>query len=277
MAEGLEGVPQRVETMADAVAAMDALERRLSPGDGVAAFNRMYLEVTRLVAEQVGSGFFAAPQILARLDVVFANRYLGALAAAASRARVPACWRILLERRHDPDVYPLQFALAGMNAHINHDLVLALVDVFTESRRTPHDAALHGDFSRVNGLLARIEDRVRTSLMQEVPARIEQEFGAAEDCVARWSIATARAVAWHDAAALWDVQTHPHLARTVTGALDAAVAAAAGCLLLPLAHHRGGRGSCRCPKQAPYVAPGRTAGPVGTAAAADAAQLVMDA
>ena len=40
---------------------------------------------------------------------------------------MPTAWQPLFERRADPGIEPIQFALAGMNAHINHDLPLAVV------------------------------------------------------------------------------------------------------------------------------------------------------
>jgi hypothetical protein len=213
----------------------------------------MYLEVTRLVADHLEQAFFAAPEFLARLDVVFANRYLGALAAAHTGRPVPACWRVLLDRRHDPHMHPVQFALMGMSAHINHDLVIALKDVFVEQGRTPHDGAAHADFRRVNDLLAVLEPAIRASLVRRAPSRLQADVGQVEDCLARWSIARARAVAWRDATLLWEARNHAHLVRHLTASLDAAAAAAAHCLAMPRASHRRGPGTCGCGEQQPNL------------------------
>ena len=57
------------------------------------------------------------------LDVVFANYYLSAVGHAEAGADVPRCWDVLWRNRSDSDCAPIQFAVVGMNAHINHDLV----------------------------------------------------------------------------------------------------------------------------------------------------------
>ena len=43
-------------------------------------------------------------------------------------SKTPRAWLPLFERRARRDIAPLQFAVAGMNAHINRDLPVALVD-----------------------------------------------------------------------------------------------------------------------------------------------------
>ena len=102
---------------------MEAIEAVLPPADGFACFNRMYLDVTRQVNSRLGQGFFADPAFMTRLDVTFANLYF----AAADPAAVPLAWRPLAERRATAGIEPVQFALSGMNSHINHDLPLAIV------------------------------------------------------------------------------------------------------------------------------------------------------
>ena len=137
---------------------MEAIAAGLAPADGVARFNDLYLAVTRAVLAETRAGEFEQPELLARLDVVFAGRYF----AAVDAARPGHAWRPLFDARRSRRIAPLQFALAGMNAHINHDLALALVAVCAEfgvrpDRGTPH----HRDYLRVNALLARVEEQVK--------------------------------------------------------------------------------------------------------------------
>ena len=58
-------------SVAGAIARMEAIEAALTTADGLACFNRMYLDVTRQVNSQLGQGFFA------ELDV---DRHLSAVA-----------------------------------------------------------------------------------------------------------------------------------------------------------------------------------------------------
>ena len=116
-----------VTSIAEAISRMEAIEAALPAADGIACFNRMYLDVTRQVNSQLGQGFFADPTFMTQLDVDFANLYFAAAGAAGDPAAVPLAWRPLAEQRAAAGIEPVQFALAGMNAHINHDLPLAVV------------------------------------------------------------------------------------------------------------------------------------------------------
>jgi len=110
-----------VNSIAEAIHRMETIAEALPETDGVACFNRMYLAVTREVGAHLGTGFFADPVFMDRLDVVFANLYLAALDGwATDTSAVCRSWRALISRRTQPDLAPLQFAVAGMNAHINH-------------------------------------------------------------------------------------------------------------------------------------------------------------
>jgi Family of unknown function (DUF5995) len=114
---------------------MEAIGAALPASDGLACFNRMYLDVTRQVNSQLGQGFFADPVFMIQLDVNFANLHLAA-DAAGTAAAVPLAWRPLVARRAVAGIEPVQFALAGMNAHISHDLPLAMVSTCTALART---------------------------------------------------------------------------------------------------------------------------------------------
>ena len=67
-----------VTSIAEAISRMEAIEAALPAADGIACFNRMYLDVTRQVNSQLGQGFFADPAFMTQLDVDFANLYFAA-------------------------------------------------------------------------------------------------------------------------------------------------------------------------------------------------------
>ena len=93
----LSGAP--VTSVDEAVARMEAIGAALPASDGLACFNRMYLEVTKAVSADLSQGFFADPAFMAKLDVTFANLYFAAAQAADTPAAVPAAWRPLAELR----------------------------------------------------------------------------------------------------------------------------------------------------------------------------------
>src|ERR1039458_875104 len=90
MSAGPPGPPAAVTSLPGAIAQMQAIAAATAPGDGLACFNRMYLQVTQAVNSRLGQGFFADPGFMTALDVAFANLYFGAAAAADPVAVPPA-------------------------------------------------------------------------------------------------------------------------------------------------------------------------------------------
>ncbi|MFB6890941.1 DUF5995 family protein [Kitasatospora sp. NPDC056327] len=205
-----------------------AIGAGLPPADGVAVFNRMYLTVTETVRARLGG--FADPAAVALLDVVFADRYLRAVDAVAAGLRPSACWRPLFELRAHPEVHPVQFALAGMSAHIQHDLPLAVVDTCRRLRREPEELA--DDYRRINALLAEVETAVRERLMPG-PDVLER-FEPLTHRLGSWSVGTAREAAWASVNVLWELRTRPSAAGAFTAALDGAAGLLGRALLTPL-------------------------------------------
>ncbi|MEU8512451.1 DUF5995 family protein [Kitasatospora sp. NPDC048722] len=201
----------------------------------MAVFNRAYLTVTEAVRERLGGPYFADPAAVAELDVVFAGRYLLAVAADAAGREPPACWRPLFELRAHAGVHPLQFALAGMNAHIQHDLPLAVLDTCGRLGCGPED--VEDDYHRVNGVLAEVEAAVREQLLgahglPEPAAPLAHLLGA-------WSVDAAREAAWSAVRALWELRRVPCAAHAFAAALDGSVGLLGRALLLPLGLHHG--------------------------------------
>jgi hypothetical protein len=185
-------------TTLDAV--VDAMDgRRFDDDDGVRHFHRVYTEVTRAVARRVDAGAFEDLAFMVALDVEFAGLYLQALAAPAT---APRAWRVLFDRRRDR-LAPLRFALAGMNAHINRDLAVALDTTCTRiggslDRGSPRCR----DFVAINDILAAQMATAKAELFSRVDRIADVALGPVDDRLEVWSIATARDNAWSAGAAL---------------------------------------------------------------------------
>ncbi|MBO0653540.1 hypothetical protein J1792_12310 [Streptomyces triculaminicus] len=212
------------------VARMRGLEAGLPPGDGVAVFNRVYLSVTEEIGRRVRAGAFRDHRAAAELDVRFAGRYLHAVDQVAAGRPAPACWRPLFQLRGHPAVRPLQFALAGINAHIGHDLALALTDTCRALGMEPR--ALEGDFHRIGELLVMMEERIREELMPG-PDLLDVADPLTH-LVGSWTLEAARNAAWASFRALWALRTLPDLAEEFTDRVDASVGMVGRCLLTPL-------------------------------------------
>jgi hypothetical protein len=218
------------------ISTMQAIVDALPPADGVCAFTTLYLAVTQAVAGSADGQSFEDDRFTRALDVTFANLYFTALRDfVAGDGSIPAAWTPLVEARGRTDVCPLQFALAGMNAHINRDLPVALVETCTALGVEPRDASpQHRDFQRIDGVLARTEALVKTRFITGDLAAADVALGQLDDCVAMWNVELAREAAWTNAQTLWALRGVPLLSARFLLTLDRMVGFAGRGLLRPL-------------------------------------------
>ena len=227
-----------VETVADALDVMEQLDAALAPSDGVWSFNRLYWRVTLAVDASLHSGGWAwrDPEFIRILDVVFANLYFSALRAAGGPPAVaPSAWRALFEARHRSGVARIQFALAGMNAHINRDLVAAVTGVCEQLGIHPaHGTDQYADFTSVNALLETVQEQVKHEFATELVGVADEALGRLDDLLATWSVDAAREAAWCNAEIYWALPDIPLVEATFLRTLDRTVALVGRGLLIPL-------------------------------------------
>ncbi len=224
--------------VSEVVARLRAIEASAPSSDGVVCFARLYREVTEGVAAQLDAHTFANGAFVEALDLGFAELFFTANAAfARDPHQAPHAWRPLFERRKRKDLTPLQFAVAGMNAHINRDLPVALVATCrTMGIDLREGSQEHTDYLRVNALLAKVEARVRASYLtgwKALAGRIVHRFGRADDVVAMWDVRRARDAAWTNGMALWHLRDDPRLSAQFLESLDRMVGLAGKGLLTP--------------------------------------------
>lgn len=218
----------------EAVAArMEAIASGLRPDDGVCRFNELYLATTRAIQKASATTRFEDAQFIPRLDVVFADLYFAAVDDDAGGREIPRAWAPLFERRGRPGIAPLQFAIAGMNAHINNDLVLALVSTTRElgvglDRDTPQ----HRDYTAVDRVLEQVQEEIKERFTTGVIADIDRAAGRVDDLLAGWSVAHARANAWMQAQMLAALDSSDFLRRQFLLALGRNVGFAGRALLV---------------------------------------------
>ncbi|MGB6690705.1 MAG: DUF5995 family protein [Terracidiphilus sp.] len=184
-------------TIADVIARMQAIDALLPANDGLKWFNRLYLMVTQQVDLQPPGGAWQSPVWLTRLDVVFAGLYFSAVAGFLAGQPVPAAWNALFEARFRTGIDRIQFALAGMNAHINHDLALALLATDAELNVVPaSDSPEYADYQSVNGLLNTLMPATLTMLATDTLGVLAEDTGKIGRLLAFWDICQARDLAW---------------------------------------------------------------------------------
>jgi hypothetical protein len=205
--------------VAEVIARMAAIDAALPSTDGIACFNHLYRTVTGNIQDALDGATFGAPAFVARLDVIFANLYFTALAEYDDGGETRRAWSPLFEARAAPDIAPIQFALAGMNAHINRDLPVALVAVFEALGAPPTgQSAEHDDYERVNDVLALVERTLAETYFAGLGAG--RAFAHAEDAVTMWSVRRARDAAWTSSEVLWQLRGHAYLEAEYVEMLD---------------------------------------------------------
>jgi hypothetical protein len=184
----------------DVIGIMESIDAALPDNDGLKWFNWLYLMVTRAVKNNPPAGGFNNPQWLTRLDVVFAEFYFKAIDNFIRQAAsTPSSWQALFEARHRAGIERIQFALAGMNAHINHDLSLALLQVDEELNLVPSlNSPEHEDFENVNNILEGVLPQALQVLAEGGPiGQAAQDTGKVGRLLAIWNVRQARDLAWN--------------------------------------------------------------------------------
>src|SRR5690349_12865744 len=225
------GVPEVIDRLR-------SIESASARSNGVACFARLYREVTEGVNAELEHRTVADARFIAELDVCFAGLFFSALDAYQTKpGNEPPAWRPLFQGQSARGVAPLQFALAGMNAHINRDLPVALVTTCRAlaldlSESTPE----HADFVRVNTLLAQVEQRIKRSYVTGwlgAVDRLVHRVHRIDDVVAMWDVARARDAAWTNAQALWALHGDTALESEFLATLDRMVGLASRGFLIP--------------------------------------------
>jgi hypothetical protein len=199
--------------------------------DGLKWFNTLYLQVTLAVKDRVDNNDFADPQgtaFIAKLDYVFANLYFAALRAWLSGSEPPKSWRLLFEQRSNKSLARIQFALTGVNAHINRDLAVAIVQTCQPLPQTIQYRA----YTALNVTLDSLIEQAKLELMVTLLGDALPAADAVEWAVAAWSIAAARESAWVHAEILSAISGQTNLAERFIDTLDGTAALAGKALLV---------------------------------------------
>jgi hypothetical protein len=120
----------------------------LEANDAAGYFPALYVRVTSDIATRIHDQQFEDGDRMERLVDAFAGYYIRARHAEIP---VPKCWQATWDVAADPSLVIAQHLLLGANAHVNHDLAQAIVEI------APHYGgldALRDDFDIVNDILA---------------------------------------------------------------------------------------------------------------------------
>ncbi len=160
----------------------------------------------------------------------------------STQQRVPSAWRPVFECRNQRGIRPIQFALAGMNAHINRDLPEGVVMSYQAAGGAPEEgSARHDDFCKVNELLEAVEAQIKVEFSTGLLMLVDVAAGQVDDAIAMWKVRAARAAAWTNAEVLWALRPAPALRKAFFSRLDGLTGFAGRGLLLPIVPHIDGK------------------------------------
>jgi hypothetical protein len=119
-----------------------------------------------------------------------------------------------------------------MNAHINHDLPLAMVSTCTALATAPDVSPHLADYQKVDQLLDAAEQSIRQSFESAAELAADRHLAAVANLTATWTINSARDLAWNNCLLLWAVRDDPIARGLFTDTLAASTALASQMLLV---------------------------------------------
>jgi len=234
----LAAVQTTPQSIPDVIQILESIESICTDGDGLKWFNWIYLQVTQAVetpVSAIGSGSFTDPDWIAALDVAFAKHYFAAIRSSLSGAPTPGCWQALFNLRDQATLARIQFAFAGMNAHINHDLPQAVLETCNATSIAPqHGTPQYTDYTALNTTLDSLINGAKITLRVRLLGDSIPPVSGLDNTLAAWSVAAAREAAWNNAELLFHLADAPPLASAFLGTLDGLTALASKTLLVPV-------------------------------------------
>lgn len=227
-----------LSTVDEVATLLERLEAHCLPvRDHRGVFATAYLQITRAIRAEIEAGGFQDPRWATAYLVRFGDLYRRALLAYESGRldEVPKSWRLAFDAACEGRGLVLQHLLLGINAHINHDLALALTEVGID----PERERKYSDHVRVNEVLDRATEQLKSQVsMMYAPLleRIDWLGGRLDDDLVRFSIPRARDHAWGFAVAIAGAKTQSERA-LLYRSLDEQAAVLAQLILAPPTNH----------------------------------------
>jgi Family of unknown function (DUF5995) len=186
----------------------------LKTHDGLACFDFLYIKITENVLRCVDATeldaddpHFNDREFMAVFDVAFADRFLNGIGMGERQTWQPKSWKVLLDRREDPNISPLVFAVAGVNAHVNFDLPFAVVTACMEMGRELDSGTNHDDYQMINQIFAEHMRQLRTHFEGRFLKGFDKaRVSRVENRIGDYIVKKARDRAWKTALELWPLR-----------------------------------------------------------------------
>ena len=177
--------------------------------DRRAIFLNCYTLMTQNMFAALGEGRFQDPTWVAQLLSRFADHYFAALEAYEQHdPTTPAVWRLAHDAAAQTHLYSAQHLFLGVNAHINYDLALTVVELLGPVWPTlsPEQRQLYQqDFDRVNVIIKETTDQVQDEVLERhdrLMAWMDLVSGPLDEWFIGWLISGWRDEVWQRAVAM---------------------------------------------------------------------------
>jgi hypothetical protein len=179
--------------------------------DRRAVFLDCYARMTRAMVRELDDGGFDDRVWVEALLDRFAVYYFDALAAwERGDPATPVPWVVAHDAAVERQASPAQLLLAGVNAHINYDLVLTVVDVLDPECDGDPGPALdrrRRDYGRVNDVIQATADEVQDQVLERYQPWTEAAdvaMGRLDEWLAVRLLTSWRSEVWRQAVRLLD-------------------------------------------------------------------------
>jgi hypothetical protein len=197
-----DAVSTEFTTIAEVASALEVVEAICLPrGDRRGVFATAYLQITRAIGTEIAAGRFHDADWTTRYLISFGNLYRRALLASETGGSLPKSWRIAFDAARDGTGFVIQHLLLGINAHINHDLALAL----HETGIDPERRWRYEDHTLINAVLEAATPQLKSEVSTKyapILERLDWIAGRLDDALVAFSIPKARDHAWSFAVAI---------------------------------------------------------------------------
>jgi hypothetical protein len=189
---------------------VDAWELR---ADRRAIFLGCYSVMTRNMMDLLDAGLFRDPPWVNKLLDHFADYYFNALTHFDTLEETsPPAWRLAFQAARNPKLQAVQHLFLGVNAHINFDLVLSLIDMLDSEWAGLPPAKRQErfqDHTTINKVIARSIDEVQDNILERyTPSMdiVDRVFGRVDEFLITSMIARWRDNVWKQATRCLDCQ-----------------------------------------------------------------------
>lgn len=207
--ELIKHLEKEYQSVSEVIPGFEWLENYFFDHDDLrGVFATAYLHITRSINNAFNTDTFLDEEWARSYLTRFANLYRIAVLNYENKefARVPKSWLRSFELAKNKEGLIIHHLLLGINAHINHDLAIALFDVKIDPERDHK----YSDHTNVNLILEKATDGLKRGVAEKyapILNRLDKGFGTFDDEITEFSIPKAREHAWSFAIALTAAQS----------------------------------------------------------------------